>query len=74
MSTTKIVPSRTITAAALVAEQGRRRNNKSRDVKVKAKSFILPALSADQMDAIIAGDLVTLTFKSGRVEHVALKV
>ncbi len=74
MSTTTITPTRTITATALRAEQGRRRNNKTRDIKVKAKSFILPALSGDQINAILVGEVVTVMFKSERVEHVGLKV
>lgn len=68
-----LVATRTFTAAALDAELGRRKNNKTRTEKVRAKSFVLPALSKAQMDEIKAGAIVTITFKSGRVELVGLK-
>lgn len=73
MSDTIVTPTKTFTAAALTAELGRRRNNKSRDVKVRAKSYIFPALSKADIAAIQAGEVVTVSFKSGRVEHVGLK-
>lgn len=68
-----VTATKTFTAAALTAELGRRRNNKSRDVKVKAKSYIFPALTKANIKAIQAGEVVTVEFKSGRVEHVGLK-
>ncbi len=71
MSTT--TATRTFAPAALDAEIGRRRNNKTRDIKVRAKSFVLPALSTSDIAAIKNGDVVEITFKSGRVEHVGLK-
>jgi hypothetical protein len=68
-------PTHTFTAAALKAEQGRRKNNKTRPKgeKAKAKSFIFPAMNGDQIEAVLAGSVVELTFKSGRVELVGLK-
>lgn len=76
MSTT-ITPTRTFTAAALEAELGRRKNNRKRranneDPK-RAKSFVLPRLSKADMRAIKEGAVVTVTFQSGRTEHVGLR-
>lgn len=68
-----VTATKTFTAAALTAELGRRKNNKKRDVKVRARSFVLPALSAANIAAIKAGEIVTVDFKSGRTEHVGLK-
>lgn len=74
MSNTTVTPTKTFTAAALTAELGRRRNNKSRDVKVKAKSYVFPALTKANIKAIQEGEIVTVSFKSGRTETVGLKV
>lgn len=74
MSDTTITATKTFTAAALTAELGRRRNNKTRDEKVRAKSYIFPALTKANIAAIQAGEIVTVEFKTGRVEHVGLKV
>lgn len=67
------VPTRTFTAAALDAELGRRRNNKHREKKVTARSFVLPKLSKATVAAIKDGEIVTVNFASGRVETVGLK-
>lgn len=67
-------PTRQFTAIALDAELGRRKNNRGRDVKVRPKSFVFPKLSSEDIDRIKAGEVVTVKFNSGRVEHVALKV
>lgn len=71
-TTTTPAPTKTFTAAALTAELGRRRNNKTRETKARSKSFVLPKLSQADIAAIKAGETVTVTFQSGRVEHVAL--
>lgn len=68
-----ITATKTYTAAALDAELGRRRNNKRRDTKVRAKSYVLPKLDSADIDAIKAGEIVKVEFKSGRVEYVGLK-
>ena len=72
-----VTPTRTITAAALDAELGRRRNNKVRKAKgeqvVRARAFYLPALSSADIAAIKAGEVVKVEFANGRVEHVGLK-
>lgn len=73
MSNTAVTPTRTFTARALDAEVGRRRNNKTRDEKVRSKSFVLPALSKVDIEAIKAGGTVEVSFKSGRSEIVGLK-
>lgn len=76
MTTTTTTPTKTLTAKALDAELGRRRNNAKRaangEPKVKAKGFVLPSLSKAQMALIKNGEVVTLTFKSGRTETVGL--
>lgn len=76
-SNTTVTPTRTFTAAALDAELGRRRKNKVRvakgEEKKRAASFVLPSLSADDMTAIKAGEVIRVEFHSGRVEHVGLK-
>lgn len=71
MSTT--TATRTFTVLALDAEIGRRKNNNKRDVKARAKSFVLPKLSAADIASIKDGNVVTVTFNSGRVERVGLK-
>lgn len=67
------VPTRTFSVAAIDAEAGRRRNNKKRDEKARAKSFVLAGMSADQMAAVKGGEVIEVAFKSGRVETVGLK-
>lgn len=67
-----ITPTKTYTAKALDAELGRRRNNKRRDAKAKAASFRLAKLTKADMDAIKNGEIVTVTFSTGRVEHIGL--
>lgn len=74
MSITETVSAtKAYTAQALDAEVGRRRNNKARDNKVRARSYVLPALSSADIAAIKAGNIVRVEFKSGRVEFVGLK-
>lgn len=70
MSTTA---TKTFTDKALTAELGRRKNNKTRDVKVRPGSYVFPALSKADIATIQAGETVEVTFKSGRVEVVGLK-
>lgn len=64
---------KTFTARALDAEVGRRRNNRQREVQVRARSFVLPNLSAADIASVKDGNVVTVSFKSGRVERVGLK-
>lgn len=68
---------RTFTEKALKAEQGRRRNNKARrangEPTVKAKGYVLPAMSGPQINTVLAGEPVVVTFKSGRVTAVSLR-
>lgn len=71
--TTTLTPTRTFTALALDAELGRRRNNKTRDEKVRAKGYVLPALSREDIANLKNGELVKVEFKSGRTEIVGLK-
>lgn len=52
--------------AAVKQELGRRRNNKTRNEKVKAKSWWLGLLGKDEFDTILAGVPLTRTFKSGK--------
>ncbi len=75
MSTTTITPTTTFTAQALHAEQGRRKNNKNRPKgdKAKATSWVFPAMGGEQIQAVLAGSVVEVTFKSERVELVGLK-
>jgi hypothetical protein len=69
-------PIRTVTVKplALKQEQGRRRNNKSRPAgeKVRTKAYYLAAFSKSEMDALVAGETVTKTYKSGRTESYVL--
>lgn len=71
--TKTIIPTRTFTAKALDAELGRRRNNKTREKRARAKSFVLAGMGGGQIAAVKAGEIVQVEFKSGRVEHVGLK-
>lgn len=68
-----LTPTRTFTATALDQELGRRRNNKTRTQKVRARSFILPALSREDIAKIKEGEVVTVNFKTGRIETVGLR-
>ena len=72
-TTATATATKAFTSAALTAELGRRRNNKTRDIKVRPKSFVFPKLTAADIKAIQAGELVTVTFGTGRVEVVGLK-
>ena len=66
------VETKTIKAKALVDERGRRRKNKTREVKVRTKAYYLAALSTEEMKALEAGEKVTKTYGSGRTETYVL--
>lgn len=77
MSSTTIKPRRRkatkqFAAKAITDEIGRR--SKPKAGRGKAKSWVFSALGAADLAAILDGGVVTVTFGSGRVEHVGLKV
>lgn len=71
-----ITPTKTFTAKALADELARRANNKARrragEKPAKAKSWVFPAMSKQQIEAVLAGEVVEVGFGSGRTEHVGL--
>lgn len=71
-----ITPTKTFTAKALADELARRANNKARrragEKPAKAKSWVFPAMSKQQIKAVLAGEVVEVGFGSGRTEHVGL--
>lgn len=67
-----LTPTKTFSPLTLKGEITRRKANKTRTPKVKAKSFVLPAMSKPQIQAVLAGQIVEVTFKSDRREVVAL--
>lgn len=71
-----ITPTKTFTAKALADELARRANNKARrragEKPAKAKSWVFPAMSGPQIEAVLAGQVVTVEFGSGRTEYVGL--
>lgn len=72
----RTTPTHTFTRQAIVAEQGRRKNNKARlrngEKAARAKSWVLPALGKSDLEAVLAGHVVEVNFHSGRTEYVAL--
>lgn len=75
--TTTMTPTRTFTRAALDNELKRRKKNRKRKAQgidiARSKSFVLRKMSQEQMGRVKDGETVTVTFNTGRVEHVALK-
>jgi hypothetical protein len=71
-TTTKAVPVRPVKSLALKQEMGRRRNNKARRANgqptVRTKAYYLAAFDRREIDALLAGEVVTKTYASGRVE------
>ena len=70
-------PTKTFTAKALSDELARRVKNKARKRQGKdatrAASWVFPAMSKAQIEAVLAGEIVTVEFKSERVELVGLR-
>ena len=77
MATATLEVTRQFTATALDAELSRRKNNKAREAagepRARSKGFVLPSLTKDDVKALKAGELVTKTYKSGRVEVIGIK-
>lgn len=71
--TTTIEVTKFVTEAGIKAELGRRRNNKGRDAKARSANYVYGKLSKADAKALLAGEVVTLEFGSGRVEHVGVK-
>lgn len=76
MATTTINPRRkkatkTFALKAVTDEQARRA--KPRKERGKASSWVFGGLGNQALAAVAEGKIVTVTFGSGRVEHVGLK-
>jgi hypothetical protein len=79
MSTTTktLTPTRTFSKLALTNELARRQNNKARKAagaaKARAASWVFPGLTKDVIKAVIDGEVVEVSFKSGRTEVIGCK-
>lgn len=76
MATTTINPRRrkatkTFARKGITDELARR--SKPKAERGKAKSWVFSALGKSDLAAILDGQIVTVAFGSGRVEHVGLK-
>lgn len=75
-NTTTEVATRTLSDTLLKQEEGRRRNNKKRrangEKAVAPKAFYLGKLDSRDFAALRAGESVTKTYGSGRVESYVL--
>lgn len=66
-----IIEARTFAARTIKAEITRRKNNRVRKANnekpVRAQSWVLPGLSGAQLEALLAGEPQTVTFKKRTV-------
>lgn len=70
--TTTIEATRTLTERACKAELGRR--NKPKATRGRTRSWLFDGMLNEHIHAVMDGKIVRVEFKSGRVEHVGLKV
>ena len=71
------IKTKTVNALALKQELGRRRHNKARRFNgqptVRTKAYYLAAFSSKDVEKLLAGETVRVSYKSGRVEDYVIQ-